>query len=87
MARDPHYPAKYSIVCVEMKDTGEVREFKLTASSSLMPYLMNQVGETGALTLLCGDTSYGIPMSQIAQVTMREFSTPEERDAAMEKSA
>ncbi len=77
------YEDKYSIVQVEMNGTGEVRSFGLTVGSGIMPYLMQQAGESGTLTLLCGDKAYGIPMANIAQVTIEEFKSREARDAAL----
>ena len=81
MARDPNYPAKYSRVTVTLID-GEIKEYNLTAGSGLLRYLMTEAANTGALVLLCGDKTYAIPMTQIAEVEMHEFNTPHERDAA-----
>lgn len=77
------YEDKYSIVQVEMKDTGDIRSFGLTVGSGIMPHLMQQAGQTGTLTLLCGDKAYGIPLANIAQVTIEEFKSKEARDLAL----
>lgn len=81
MARDPQYPSKYSRVTVTLID-GEVKPYDVTAGSGLLRYLMTEAASTGALVLLCGEKTYAIPMTQIAEVEMHEFNTPQERDAA-----
>jgi hypothetical protein len=81
MARDPNYPDKYSRVLVTLID-GEVKSYDVTAGSGLLPYLMTEAANTGALVLLCGDRTYAIPMTQIAEVEMREFNSQAEREAA-----
>lgn len=81
MARDPQYPPKYSRVTVTLID-GVVKEYNVTAGSGLLRFLMTEAASTGALVLLCGDKTYAIPMTQIAEVEMHEFNTPHERDAA-----
>jgi len=86
MSRDRDYPAKYSRVIVTLID-GVVKEYNITAGGSLLPYLMQQAGSTGALVLLCGAMTHAIPMSQIAEVVMHEFDSPEKRDAAYKGAA
>ena len=81
MARDQNYPAKYSRVTVTLTD-GVIKEYNLTAGSGLLRYLMTEAANTGALVLLCGDKTHAIQMTQIAEVEMHEFDSPEERDAA-----
>jgi aspartate/glutamate racemase len=44
---------------------------------------MQQAGQSGTLTLLCGVKAYGIPLSNIAQATIEEFKSREARDAAL----
>ena len=81
MARDSQYPLRFSRVTVTLID-GEVKSYDVTAGSGLLRFLMTEAASTGALVLLCGDKTYAIPMTQIAEVEMHEFNTPEERAAA-----
>lgn len=85
MSRDREYPAKYSRVQVTLTH-GEVKEYDVTAGSGLLRHLMKEAGETGSLVLLCGPKTYAIPMTQIAEVEIHEFNTPEERAAHYEGS-
>lgn len=83
---DRNYPPKYSRVTVTLID-GEVKAYDVNAGSGLLRFLMTEAASTGALVLLCGDKTYAIPMTQIAEVEMHEFNTPHERDAAYKESA
>jgi len=83
MARAFSYPPKYSRVTVTLID-GVVKEYDVTAGSGLLRFLMTEAASTGALVLLCGDKTYAIPMTQIAEVEMHEFNSAAERAAAYE---
>ena len=69
MSRKEHTKA-YSDVEVTFLD-GEVRKYRISASTAIGAYLAQQAGETGVLVLYNEDTSHGIPMSQIREYVLR----------------
>jgi len=74
------YPTKYSRLTITTKE-GEVREYDITASSGILPYLMRESADTGSLVILNGDEAYAIPTDNILEVKIKEFNSSEERAA------
>ena len=51
---------------------GTQKVYRITAGSTISPYLARQCGETGTLLLLAGPDAYAIPVSQIREWHIRE---------------
>jgi len=75
-----NYPAKFSRLTLTLND-GEIKEYDITAGCGLLPYLMREAADTGSMVILNGDESYAVPMEKISDVSMKEFTTAEEREA------
>lgn len=65
------YPKRTSCVTVVFTD-GEVKQYKINAGSGISPYLAQQAGATGVLTLLNSAQTYNIPVTQIREYSITE---------------
>lgn len=62
-----NYPAQRSKVSVTFKDTGEVKEYTISAGPGISPYLCSQAGDTGFLVLMDGTEAHSIPVENILE--------------------
>lgn len=60
------YPRTSSIVKVTFND-GEIKEYVISAGSSIGGHLSREAGETGILNLFNLDESYAIPLVNIRE--------------------
>lgn len=74
------YPRKDSIVTVTYRETGDQKEFQISAGAGIAPHLCRQAGETGFLVLLNGDESTCIPVEVIERFELREVKMTVEED-------
>lgn len=61
---------KESLVDVTFVD-GEVKTYRITASTTIGRYLAQQASETGILLLYNNEVSHGIPMAQVREYLIR----------------
>lgn len=64
MSKKPDYPKRFSDIEITFLD-GEMITHRVSFGSSFAPFLSQQSGETGILTLLCGRKTYSYPLTAI----------------------
>lgn len=62
---DRGYPEQRSRVTIVKRDTGTVEEYEVNAGPAIAPYLCEQSGRTGFLTLLDGGKAVNVPVETI----------------------
>lgn len=65
-------PNTRSVVTVVFRETGEIKEYPISAHPGISRYLADQIAATGCLCLLCGETSHTILADRIQEYSIQE---------------